>query len=708
MNLKGGLFSDPLPLMKSIEAIRMIESNQEYAMQIYLSLLRRKPLFLAISILLLLLAVALTTIGVSMRFGIAQQTASISDSYTTIAVPAEEKNLMDVRNELRKKHGNDYPEEKIEEEVNAYSLSVNPVLAHKAAMESGYVEAVDHRYLMGAYVEGSKALTSCAADPMQYQPLYDWMSYDMAVFALQCNAAADTPDLWQDEFGHSYITYEADMTILDVVSLADGYPSIDDPSDIVLEAGPVSDKQPISELRSIRVYSELYAPDGSIPFQAGHTYLVCGHYRDFVIANVLSYDPAANRYSELRGRAADFGRELHPGYYHLYFAPYGQTYTLNEASFDAGYRRSRSRRGSGETYFYPADDALPYYAEYEGSWQDFLASEQGRVWREQILPLCEINQSSATVLLSDNVQSMYCFHSGQAGLLEGRFFTANECTEGKAVCMVSAAYALYNGYQIGDKLTLDLYDTGFSTNGTSVYGQEYDAITRGACLPDRRIGVTKEYEIVGIYSAPEISAGSHVFRADTILLPKESVPGSEQYEVFNEQLLYSLILKNGTQEAFQAYMEQAVHGDAFLYFDQGYSALEISLDTLTENGLRMLYIGLAVLAVTAILVSFLAARRFAPTAQSMRLLGIGKSTVFKQSFGALLLMDAVSVALGTGTAVLLCKKIAETAYSDSLWINPLVVAGCAAALLVLLLIPSLLCAKRLSSMPLMQSGGKRK
>ena len=238
-------------------------------MQIFLSLLRRKPVFFAVSILLLLFAAALVTSGVSLRFGIAQQTASVSDQYVTIAVPVEEKNLEDIRNELRSKYGTDFPEEKIEEEVNAYSMSVNPILAHKAAMESGYVEAVDTRYLMGAYVKGSKALTSAAIDPMQYQPLYDWMSYDMAVFAVSCNAVSDTTDLWQDEFGHAYLTYEADMTILDVVSIAEGYPSIDDPSGIVLESGPVQAGQSIPALHKIRVYSELYAPDGTIPFQKG-------------------------------------------------------------------------------------------------------------------------------------------------------------------------------------------------------------------------------------------------------------------------------------------------------------------------------------------------------------------------------------------------------------------------------------------------------
>lgn len=67
--------------------------------------------------------------------------------------------------------------------------------------------------------------------------------------------------------------------------------------------------------------------------------------------------------------------------------------------------------------------------------------------------------------------------------------------EGSNVCMVSAAYAQYNDYQLGDKLTLDLYDTGFYAG---------DAIPRGPCLPEDRMNVTGEYEIVGIYSAPGV------------------------------------------------------------------------------------------------------------------------------------------------------------------------------------------------------------
>lgn len=46
------------------------------------------------------------------------------------------------------------------------------------------------------------------------------------------------------------------------------------------------------------------------------------------------------------------------------------------------------------------------------------------------------------------------------------------------------------------------------------------------------MNVTGEYEIVGIYSAPEFSLGEQLICADTILVPKKSVPGMKALEAF--------------------------------------------------------------------------------------------------------------------------------------------------------------------------------
>ena len=52
-------------------------------------------------------------------------------------------------------------------------------------------------------------------------------------------------------------------------------------------------------------------------------------------------------------------------------------------------------------------DSLPFCAEYEGSVEEFLASDAGQVWRETILPMCQTNYESAGVILTDNLESMF-------------------------------------------------------------------------------------------------------------------------------------------------------------------------------------------------------------------------------------------------------------------------------------------------------------
>lgn len=42
-------------------------------------------------------------------------------------------------------------------------------------------------------------------------------------------------------------------------------------------------------------------------------------------------------------------------------------------------------------------DSLPFCAEYEGSVEEFLASDAGQVWRETILPVCQTNYESAAL-----------------------------------------------------------------------------------------------------------------------------------------------------------------------------------------------------------------------------------------------------------------------------------------------------------------------
>jgi len=652
---------------------------------------KKRPLFPIVLSLLLSLAVSLAVIGTAMLSSARRQSAGIADEYVTIAVFPDRRQ---------------YTEDEKENGLAEENPIISYYLAHETAMNSGFIQDVDYRYILGVEVKGSKAITSGYKDVLDYNVRFDEPCYNMAVFAVKC-VKTETPgndeesdeDVPNDKGSAAYYWVEAE--IVDVISLAGSYPDLYDNTALIDtheqdgEAHQVEAAVPVPA--KIRIYGTLFTPEGEIPFREGHTYLIYGFYRDYP-ADVIKTPT-----SVITGRILDQGRYFYlldetRRFMHLAGTVIGSVSDL-EKIYDDALQVKRAYMDDGTPYCYPNEEMLPHWAEYSGSWEDFLAGGEGRIWREEIIPLCRVNQSSATVIVTDNVRSMYAFNTGVAGLLEGRFFNEADY-EGKAVCMISAAYAQYNGYQLGDKLTLDFYDTGFYAS---------DAIPRGTCLPEDHMNVTGEYEIVGIYSAPEFSLGEQLFCADTIFVPKRSVPGSESFGTIpTNRLMTSLILKNGTKEQFLAYMEQEGQKDAYLCFDQNFSATEASLDALIQNGQRLLWIGLAALILIAALTHFLAVRRFTPSAKTMRILGIDRKVVTRQAFGALLVIDLAAALLGAGLAAALFSEITEKTFAHALSPDPLVIVGCFGAFFLLLASASLLCAKLLSDIPLMQTGKNRR
>ena len=53
-----------------------------------------------------------------------------------------------------------------------------------------------------------------------------------------------------------------------------------------------------------------------------------------------------------------------------------------------------------------------------GELQDFLNSDAGKVWQNEIIPMCALNYESASVILTDYVNSLLLFNTGEAGILE--------------------------------------------------------------------------------------------------------------------------------------------------------------------------------------------------------------------------------------------------------------------------------------------------
>jgi hypothetical protein len=191
--------------------------------------------------------------------------------------------------------------------------------------------------------------------------------------------------------------------------------------------------------------------------------------------------------------------------------------------------------------------------------------------------------------------------------------------------VVSSAYAAYAGLEVGDTINLDFHDTGYFLTSAKIYNYDETVsefvMTHNPLQENNRIGYQEDYTIVGIYSAPEYEYGTTSFYADTIFVPKSSVPDAEEYEDPSLPLLNSVVLMNGTTEEFEAYMESQGFGGYYTYFDQDYSSTISGLQALSQNALRLVILAGAVFFVTAILFYYLNFKRMIPVAYGMRRMG---------------------------------------------------------------------------------------
>ena len=169
--------------------------------------------------------------------------------------------------------------------------------------------------------------------------------------------------------------------------------------------------------------------------------------------------------------------------------------------------------------------------------------------------------------------------------------------------------------------------------------------------------IQKEYTIVGIYTAPEWSAGQHSFHADTIFVPKTSVPGMDTYVGKSLPMLNSIVIENGSIDAFEAHMAANDKAGAYLYFDQGYSEAAATVQTLIDNAMRLMLVGVAMFLLASMLFLLLFARRVSAVMRSMRLLGVPKRKTWLESLAVLFAQELTAVAVGNALAVVLYERI---------------------------------------------------
>lgn len=598
-------------------------------MNIFLKQATRRPLFTTLLVLLLSFSVLLSCTGYSAWESAKTQKNEISNGYTTIAIPIEP----DLSNLS--------PEE-------ITTALQNRVFADKAAQEAPQITTVDRRCLLSAHIAGSRSLSSSSIDPSEYNTAFDGECYSLAVFALRCSGIREQPT-------EGMFLYDATFSVEEIICLSDAYNTFPKPD-------------------SVHIYSDVRESNGAVPFEKGKTYLVFGQYQDHrVVRSADGYDQVKNE-----NRYIVPFPEINSNFY-------GEPSSLELGSYN------------GLDYHFPAAGQLPWVCEYTGSVTDYLNSDAASTWREDIVPLCQLNYESAAVILTDRAESMYSFNTGDEALLSGRFFTGEEYTNGDDVCVISAAYAEQNGLRLGDMIQLDYYDSGFGeyNNGATAnsmlaaedpgpYRQRYYMSL------DDAIGVCKNYTVIGIYTGARFAFGAYQLNADTILVPKASVPNAQNYETRANSLLNTFVLKNGSAKEFEKYMEQQNLAGQFLYFDQDFSSMQESLDALETNAMRLMMVGIGVFLLTSALFLFLNFRRMNLTIRGVRLLGRSSKAVFREIIVALISLETLAVLFGTCAAIALFDVVTRNLLSSALTLRPEAMAVSAVTAFVFLMVSTMI------------------
>ncbi len=636
----------------------------------------RQPAAAVLLALLLALTSAFSCIGLSGWVSFRQQTAALDAQYTTIAYPTNNR-----RDETR-------PATIREDGAYLYedgSVWLTPAQVSSFAEQAPGLLRRDAHILTAAHTPGLKGFSSGAADPMDYNATYDMHRYSLSVMAARCMSASGPATFimeWIEPVCRmaAYDLPEAGREFTLSVDLGEGNtapPLV--PGKNYLLQGDFDDFEVMEQMRPVKseggsehaeiqrfrytgdYVAEIAAPGAEMPQQ-----------RLWLFCSSLPHKDSGDIPAVLAD--VDIAGHPYPAVPHFY---------LN--------RFADMEQDGGMWHISVPEGSWPFYAEYEGDWRDFLNTEEGRVWRDEIIPCCEANHDSVAVLLTENIQELSQFCLEQSALLEGRTITPEEYKTGAAVCLVGADYALYNGLSVGDTLTLDLYKPAYATQAGTLQSVTPQYFTYTGCMPlvpENRLDVTRDYTIVGLYSTPArpMDEDGHGFRGDTVLAPKASAPevvaAAEEDTV--TPLLNTLVLKNGSIDEFEAYMAENGAAERFRYYDYGYSAMAESLQAMEKNASRLALLGGAAFLLGAAVFLLAGFARMAPAARGLRLLGANAGYVMREMLAALLPLAAAGAGVGALLGGALYGKVCEVVLSESLAVSWPILLGCAALELAVL------------------------
>ncbi len=623
-------------------------------MNTFTKLFLRKPVFTVVLTLLLTFAVGFSCIGFAACVTAREQYTRIDINYITIALPTVMKwrgGSLSIDKDGNYHYGD-----------GTFRYSLENVEA--AAKNAPQFKRTDNSGFLGGVLTDMHGLpgTMFRKDDDDY--FYDKYSCSFGVLALECIGVTDASEKPEGGTSTGRMSYIADFVVLGAPSLMEHYGDI------------------TGRYMRINESHGIYNDDLTVPFEVGKRYIVRGFVRQ------ISYDDLTKR---------RYDEDLEKGH-------------VRTLELDGKFQNAKRPDLASDTSFLKLNDlmtyrvirdgALPFFAEYDGDWRDFLNSDAGAVWRETIIPWTKLNQNSVSVVLTDNINATFNFNVGKALVMEGRAFSDEEYANGDDVCLVSAAFAEMNGINVGDTVEIDCYDCGIEKLPTIGRIPQ----RRLTIMPSENIGMRKEYTVIGIYTAPEFEEGLYNFTADTIFAPKKSVPDAEKYENPEVSYLNATVIKNGQVEEFEKYMAEHGMGGYYRYFDMGFESAAPTLEALVANATRVIAIAMSLLVLVAAVGIYLTFMRMKPVIRSERLVGVKRGTVWCGISGVFSAVIGISVALGALLGALLYGNITKAIFETSVELNLPALIACAAGEFILLTAAAMLAAVPAASPNLMNSG----
>lgn len=670
----------------------------------------RQPIKTLSGILLVTLAVAILCVCLGQAMAANNMAASLDDSYTTVALLTGKYQYKEERDGTLKV-STALPEEVAAGVEELISSNSDIVLEDSyAGLASAYIPELTPDNFTNYFV------APAVAESLNYylQNIIPGTPYSQTVLLVTLTEI-DSPSLWSDDFEAveaGTAVFEANVVIKATVDRA-----------VSLEAGY---NDPTGYTITLNLHADDQQDYWDLGLEVGQQYLVQGSdYYDLDwelrarIAQgygiVQSGDPFQNSPPrDLAGpkieafNTVDW-HEVHVSdskketmgvynaawYLYKYIDEEGneQSRVVNLTNLDMEHLVRNVRLSISAGDIFPAGDESPV--------QTTIAEAQ-------------INYHAFPIIGVDKLRYIPAFAQKTAAITEGRDFTEAELADGAKVCVISQVLAQKNGLSVGDTITLRYYgeDNGSLAAGVGV-------INPAAQFYSSETGFSTDaesYIIVGLYHMDtpwgDLNENLYSFTPNTVFVPENAVTG--EMESSNQGLFHSVVLKNGTMEAFEYQALKAGYNGLFECWDQGYTQVAENLHDYSGIARQAMEVGICVYLVVLLLYLLLFPTRQGKAIATMASLGAAKGEKRRHLMGSCLGILVPGTVLGVLLGIGLRQQVLDALTGSAdvtlpLKLEPGALLAIAAAQLILAALLSLaVCLPMARDRSLLQKGRKRR